>query len=190
MRPLGILQDMGVRRRLKWPLTPNEYYMQLVVVVVGVLHYYLYIFPARCALHSLHSDISRTYQQALDRTNKVTNASTVQDLKSSMPFKLTRRGPSNYNTSLKTTLQNATPKLQNEDVAWSLQGNLSTTRTNMVCSSIISVQNEVFNALQMRFGPSKYNTSFKTTLQNATPNCKMMASLEVLNIICPPQEPT
>ena len=148
MRPLGILQDMGVRRRLKWPLTPNEYYMQLVVVVVGVLHYYLYIFPARCALHSLHSDISRTYQQALDRTNKVTNASTVQDLKSSMPFKLTRRGPSNYNTSLKTTLQNATPKLQNEDVAWSLQGNLSTTRTNMVCSSIISVQNEVFNALQ------------------------------------------
>jgi hypothetical protein len=28
---------------------------------------------------------------------------------------------------------------------------------------------EVFNALQMRFGPSKY-MSLKTTLQNATPN--------------------
>jgi hypothetical protein len=30
---------------------------------------------------------------------------------------------------------------------------------------------EAFNALQMRFGPSKY-TSLKTTLQNATPNPK------------------
>ena len=47
---------------------------------------------------------------------------------------------------------------------------------------------EVFNALQTRFGPSKY-TSLKTTLQNATPNCKMKTSLEVLDIICPPQEP-
>ena len=31
---------------------------------------------------------------------------------------------------------------------------------------------EVFNALQTRFNPSKYTTSLKTTLQNATPNCK------------------
>jgi hypothetical protein len=30
---------------------------------------------------------------------------------------------------------------------------------------------EVFNALQTRFGPSKY-TSLKTALQNATPNSK------------------
>ena len=30
---------------------------------------------------------------------------------------------------------------------------------------------EVFNALQTRFGPSKY-TSLKTTFQNATPNRK------------------
>jgi hypothetical protein len=30
---------------------------------------------------------------------------------------------------------------------------------------------EVFNALQTRFGPSKY-TSIKTALQNATPNSK------------------
>ena len=49
---------------------------------------------------------------------------------------------------------------------------------------------EVFNALQTRFGPSKYNTSLKTTLQNATPNCKMKTSLDVLDIIYQPPEPT
>ena len=38
---------------------------------------------------------------------------------------------------------------------------------------------EVFNALQMQFGPSK-----------CSPKLKMKMSLEVLNIICPPQEPT
>ena len=38
------------------------------------------------------------------------------------------------------------------------------------------------------FGPSKY-TSLKKILQNATPNCKMKTSLEVLNIY-PPQEST
>jgi hypothetical protein len=38
---------------------------------------------------------------------------------------------------------------------------------------------EVFNALQTQFGPSKRN-----------PKLKMKTSLEVLNIICPPQEPT
>jgi hypothetical protein len=48
---------------------------------------------------------------------------------------------------------------------------------------------EVFNALETQYGPSKY-TSFKTTLQNTTgPNLKMKTSLEVLDIICPPQEP-
>ena len=36
---------------------------------------------------------------------------------------------------------------------------------------------EVFNALQMRFGPSKY-TSLKTTLQNATPNWKWRCHLK------------
>ena len=41
----------------------------------------------------------------------------------------TRFGPSTY-TSLKTTLWNATPKLQNEDVTWSARYNLLATRTN------------------------------------------------------------
>jgi len=48
---------------------------------------------------------------------------------------------------------------------------------------------EVFNALQTWVGPSKY-TSPKTTLQIATPNWKWRRHLEVLNIICPSQEPT
>ena len=48
---------------------------------------------------------------------------------------------------------------------------------------------EVFNALQTRFRPSTY-TPLETTLQNANPkNCTMKTSLEVLNIIDPPQEP-
>ena len=38
---------------------------------------------------------------------------------------------------------------------------------------------EVFNALQTRFGPSKRNLKLK-----------MKTSLEVLNILCLPQEPT
>jgi hypothetical protein len=48
---------------------------------------------------------------------------------------------------------------------------------------------EVFNVLQTQFGPSKY-TSLTTTLQNATLNWEMKTPLEVLNIICPSQEPT
>ena len=55
------------------------------------------------------------------------------------------------------------------------------------CRPVFNI--EAFNALQTWFGPSKY-TSLKTTLQNATPNCKTKTSLEVLNIIYPPQEPT
>jgi hypothetical protein len=46
---------------------------------------------------------------------------------------------------------------------------------------------EVFNALQTRFGPSKNllsNQPFK-----AQPQIKK-TSLDVFNIICPPQEPT
>jgi hypothetical protein len=45
---------------------------------------------------------------------------------------------------------------------------------------------EVFNAL---LGLSKC-TSFKTTLQNATPKLKMKTSLEIPNTICMSQEPT
>jgi hypothetical protein len=48
---------------------------------------------------------------------------------------------------------------------------------------------EVFNALQMQFGPSKY-TSLKTTLQIATPIWKWGHRSKVLTIICPSQEPT
>jgi hypothetical protein len=48
---------------------------------------------------------------------------------------------------------------------------------------------EVFNAIQTRFGPSKF-TSLKTTLQNATPKLKLKMSLEVLNMIYMSQEPT
>ena len=42
-------------------------------------------------------------------------------------------------------------------------------------SSMVKI--EVFNALQMRFGPSKY-TSLKTTLQNAAPNGKWRRHLK------------
>ena len=48
---------------------------------------------------------------------------------------------------------------------------------------------EVFNALQTRFGPSKY-TSFKISPSKRNLKLKMKTSLEVLNIMCPPQEPT
>ena len=48
------------------------------------------------------------------------------------------------------------------------------------------VKIKVVNALQTRFGPSKY-----TSQNNPTkPNLKLKISLEVLDIICPPQEPT
>jgi hypothetical protein len=46
---------------------------------------------------------------------------------------------------------------------------------------------EVFNALQTRFGPSKY-TSLKNNPSKRNPKLKMKTtSLEVLNIIYPPQ---
>ena len=48
------------------------------------------------------------------------------------------------------------------------------------------IKSEVFNALQTRFGTSKY-TSLETTLQNATPNEDVTWSPLY---ICPPQEPT
>jgi hypothetical protein len=48
---------------------------------------------------------------------------------------------------------------------------------------------EVLNALQTRFGPSKY-TSLKNNFSKRNPELKMKKSLEVLNIICPSQEPT
>jgi hypothetical protein len=48
---------------------------------------------------------------------------------------------------------------------------------------------EVFNTLQTQFGPSRY-TSLKKILQKHNPKLKMKTSLEVLNIIYPPQEPT
>ena len=48
---------------------------------------------------------------------------------------------------------------------------------------------EVFNALQMRLGPSKY-TSLKHNPSKRNPKLKMKTSLKVLNLICPPQGPT
>jgi hypothetical protein len=48
---------------------------------------------------------------------------------------------------------------------------------------------EVFNALQTRFGPSKY-ISLKTPLSKCNLKLKMKTSLEVLNTIIPSQEPT
>jgi hypothetical protein len=48
---------------------------------------------------------------------------------------------------------------------------------------------EVFDAFQMRFGPSKY-TSLKTNPSKRNPKLNMKTSLEVLGIMCPPQEPT
>ena len=47
---------------------------------------------------------------------------------------------------------------------------------------------DVFDALETWFAPLKH-TSLKTTLQNAT-QVENETSLEVLNTICPPQEPT
>ena len=47
---------------------------------------------------------------------------------------------------------------------------------------------EVFDALQTRFGPSKY-TSLKTDLSKRNSKLKMKTWLEVLNIIYPPQNP-
>ena len=46
---------------------------------------------------------------------------------------------------------------------------------------------EVFNALQTRFGPSKY-TSLRTTLQKRNPKLKMKTPLEVPDIIGLAQE--
>ena len=63
------------------------------------------------------------------------------------------------------------------------KASLYTARLRDACLAVFKI--EAFNALQLRFGPSKF-TSFKTTLQNATPNCKMKTSLKVLNIISPP----
>jgi hypothetical protein len=51
-------------------------------------------------------------------------------------------------------------------------------------ASPLVVKIEVFNALQTRFGPSKC-TSLKTQ-----PQIEMKTTLEVLNIICLPEEPT
>ena len=48
---------------------------------------------------------------------------------------------------------------------------------------------EAFNALQMRFGPFKIYLS-QNNPSGHNPKLKMKTSLEVLNIICPPQEPT
>jgi hypothetical protein len=47
---------------------------------------------------------------------------------------------------------------------------------------------EVFNALQTQFGLSKYTSQNNPSKCN--PKVKMKTSLEVLNTICPPQEPT
>ena len=46
---------------------------------------------------------------------------------------------------------------------------------------------KVFNALQTRLGPSKY-TFLKTNPSKRNPKLKTKTSLEVLNIICSPQE--
>ena len=51
----------------------------------------------------------------------------------------------------------------------------SLSRKEMIVHSMFKI--EVFNALQMRFGPSKY-TSLRTTLQNATPNWKWRRHLQ------------
>ena len=48
---------------------------------------------------------------------------------------------------------------------------------------------EVFNALQTRFGPSKY-TSLKHNPSKRNPKLKTKTSLEILRTICPSQEPT
>jgi hypothetical protein len=45
------------------------------------------------------------------------------------------------------------------------------TRNKCIYGLVPMFKIKVFNALQTRFGPLKY-TSLKTTLQNATPNCK------------------
>jgi hypothetical protein len=48
---------------------------------------------------------------------------------------------------------------------------------------------EVFNALQMRFGPSKY-TSLQKKPSKRNPKLKMKTLLEVLNKLDSAQEPT
>ena len=59
----------------------------------------------------------------------------------------------------------------------------------LICTYCLVFKIEVFNALQMRFGPS--NTYlFENNLPQRNPNLKMMTPVEVLNIICLPQEPT
>ena len=58
-----------------------------------------------------------------------------------------------------------------------LKNKIDVTKHSQRCLSMQSAWStlvfkiEVFNALQMQFGPSKY-TSLKKTLQNATPNCE------------------
>jgi hypothetical protein len=49
---------------------------------------------------------------------------------------------------------------------------------------------EVFIALQMRVGPPDYRYLSQKSPSKHNPNLKLKTSLEVLNIICPPQEPT
>ena len=55
--------------------------------------------------------------------------------------------------------------------------------------ALSNVKIEVFNALQTRFGPSKHTPS-QNSPSKRNPILKMKTSLKVLNIICPPQEPT
>ena len=56
------------------------------------------------------------------------------------------------------------------------------------CTAVFKI--EVFNALQARFGPSKY-TPLKNNPSKRNPKLKTKtSSLEVLYVICPSQEPT